>query len=43
MQINFGSDEKPINRIRLGKFLTMHFEDGNTVNENKVIGGNQTQ
>lgn len=33
MQINFGSDEKPINRIRLGKFLTMHNEDGTTVNE----------
>lgn len=34
LQIVFGSDEKPINRIRLGKFLTMHFEDGNTVNSN---------
>jgi len=33
MQINFGSDEKPINRVRLGKFLTMHLENGNTVNE----------
>ncbi len=33
MQINLGSDENPINRIRLGRFLTMHLEDGNTVNE----------
>lgn len=32
IEINFGSDEKQINKIRYGKYLTMHFENGETVN-----------
>ena len=33
LEINFGTDIKPINKIRYGKYLTMHFGNGKTVNE----------
>tara|TARA_R110002051_G_scaffold219031_1_gene282844 strand:- start:95 stop:1339 length:1245 start_codon:yes stop_codon:yes gene_type:complete len=32
IEINYGSDIKQINKIRYGKYLTMHFENGETVN-----------
>lgn len=31
-EITFGSDINPINKIRYGKYLTMHFENGKTAN-----------
>ena len=34
LKITFGLDEKPLNQIRLGEYSTMHFENGETINDN---------
>jgi len=34
LKITFGLDDKPLNLVRLGEYSTMHFENGETINDN---------
>jgi len=34
IRITFGLNEQPFNQVRLGEYSTMHFENGETINDN---------